>query len=228
MWLPLLCGLGPLAVAVISYVISVYAGKVPSCIVFFEGCTSISAAGRNEPAVYFFKGTVLPMSMLVLAYWWLAGRWLDDLRGLPAGGRTVQWLGLIATGFFIVYATLLGSDGPAYKLMRRYGVVLYFAFTALAQLYLARGVLRAAPERLGGIARTQIALCAALLALGLGVTLPELAVEVPNHIENIVEWNFAVVMNANIALTWLAWRRTGLNVGVAYGRPGERGPSQPK
>lgn len=217
-WLPVVCGATPLVVAVISYVISVAAGKVPACFVFFEGCTSISAAGRNEPAVYFFKGTLLPLSMLVLAYWWLAGRWLRELGGTAASERTVQWLGLIATVFFIVYATLLGSDGPAYRAMRRYGIVLYFAFTALAQLFLARGMLALHLKRLRRVAHCQVWVCASLLAIGLGVTLPELIVEVPNNIENIVEWNFAVLMHGNIVLTWFAWRQHPVSVRMVVGR----------
>ncbi len=205
-WLPVVCGVTPLAVAVTSYLISVAAGKVPSCMVFIEGCTSISAAGRNAPAVYFFKGVALPLSTLVLAYWWLAGHWLRGIGAALANARTVQLLGLAAVVFFVVYATLLGSEGPAYRAMRRYGVVLYFAFTGLAQMYLARGMLRAAPERQGRLARIQVSICALLLAIGLGVVLPELVVEVPSDIENIVEWNFALLMNANIALTFFAWR----------------------
>jgi len=66
-----------------------------------------------------------------------------------------------------------------------------------------------------------------VFALGLGVTIPGLVVEVPNNIENIVEWNFCVLLHGNLALTGLAWRKTGVSLGMAFGSAAGP-PLQPK
>ena len=42
----------------------------------------------------------------------------------------------------VVYATFLGTEGPTYRWLRRYGTVVYFGFTCLCLLLTGRGVSR--------------------------------------------------------------------------------------
>ena len=74
--IPLLAGGVPLLVGLVSYWISLRSGHIPACNVFWDGCVSISAAGRQPPAVFLFKGGFLPAATVIALYWWLMGSWL--------------------------------------------------------------------------------------------------------------------------------------------------------
>ena len=230
-WLPLLCGAVPVVVALVSYEISSSRAQVPECFVFGEGCTSISAAGRQFPASFLFKGAMLPIASLIAVYWLLAGDWLRTLGARPGTAATVRSIGVIGALFFVLYVTFLGSQGEVYQLMRRYGVTVYFSFTVLAQMFLARAMLRCAPDSLGRVARTKLGLCLVMLLMGLAITLPEVAMEVPDEAQNIVEWNFALLMHLNIALTTIAWLRTGVSTRLStadHDAPDARQASLPR
>ena len=53
--LAIICFILPISTVIISYIASVKLNLAPYCIPNFEGCTSISRAGRNVPIKYFFK-----------------------------------------------------------------------------------------------------------------------------------------------------------------------------
>jgi len=133
----LLAGLIPLFAVHTVYLISAIFEQVPWCVPYLEGCTSISAAGRNSPANYVFRATMIPWAVVLMIYWTLVSKWLIamvDQKGFL--NRAILSLGIIAAVFLILYATALGSEGQIYRLLRRYGVIIFFAFTFLAQLLL--------------------------------------------------------------------------------------------
>ena len=83
----------------------------------------------------------------------------------------LPWLGVLAGVFLVLYGTFLGTEGQAYRWMRRYGVIFYFGFTYLCMLIasgtlwrLSRSGTIALPARLD---RLLVALCLATLAIGL-------------------------------------------------------------
>jgi len=206
--IPILAGAVPMLVALSCYWISIRYGTAPGCLVFWDGCVSISAAGRYPPAVFLFKGGMLPAATVIALYWWLTGSWLLALGETVAAGRTVRIVGIIGAMFLMLYTTYLGSDGDFYRLMRRYGVSVYFAFTALAQILVARSLLRCPARSVKTIARAQLGLCAALLLLGLAVAFVKPFLAEPDRLENAVEWVFAALMQTNFLLSYLAWRAT--------------------
>lgn len=214
--LALACWLLPTLVVIICYVISISLDQVPRCVPFFEGCTSISAASRQIPSLYLFRSVMLPMTGLLAAYWLIARSWLGFLgvRGPKRAWMTA--LGIIGAVFLVLYAVFLGTDGPAYDLMRRYGVIVYFAFTALAQILLSDQLQRlpaGVPELGRYLVSVKVGFGAAMLVIGL-VNIPAANFFDADPLENVVEWNFALLMHGYFGLTALAWRRGGLRIAL--------------
>jgi NADH:ubiquinone oxidoreductase subunit 6 (subunit J) len=222
---PLAGGLLPAAAALLALWLSASLGLIPSCNPFLDGCVSISRAARHDLPNHLFRALVLPAAVLQGMTWLLCAAWLGslgaDMRRLL---RALPWLGALACLFLILYGTFLGTDGQAYRWMRRFGIIFYFGFTFLCML-IASGALRRLansgavrlPVRLD---RWLAALCAVTLAIGLvQVFAPPLlgSEELKNRLENILEWYAALAFTLYfLALAWL-WRRTGLAAGLSDG-----------
>jgi hypothetical protein len=214
-WIALLCWVLPTLAVGITYAISAGTGQVPTCFPFLEGCTSISGAARRDPSIHLFRAVMLPTASVMVAYWILVRHWLGQLG---EHGRSRDWiagLGIVGALFLILYVVFLGTDGRAYELMRRYGVTVYFAFTALAQLLLSARLRRlpaAAQRGVGsGLVKTKVGFGAAMLLLGL-VNIPAKNFFPEWPVDNMAAWNFALLMHGYFGLTALAWRRTAYRI----------------
>jgi len=209
------CWLVPTAAVLITYALSASQGQVPTCFPFLEGCTSISGAARQDPSIHLFRAMMLPTATLIAAYWLLVRAWLAHLGETGRARGWITALGLVGALFMVLYVVFLGTDGRAYELMRRYGVTVYFSFTALAQLVLAARLNRLPREsqaRVGrGVIRAKTGFGAAMLLLGLA-NIP-LANYFPElQIDNSIAWNFALLMHGYFGLTAIAWHRAGYRV----------------
>jgi hypothetical protein len=214
--LPLLAGLLPAVAAVAALWLSIALGLIPACNPLLDGCVSISRAGRHDLPNHVFRALVLPAAALQGVTWLLCVQWLKGIGAEPrAIVRLLPWLGVAAAVFLVLYGTFLGTEGPAYRWMRRYGVIFYFGFTYLCMLVasgelarLARAGAIALPARLGELL---LALCAVMLLLGLAQAFLGrfLAVEeLKNRVENMLEWHTGLAFTLFfLALAWL-WRRT--------------------
>ena len=182
--------------------LSIRDGYVQACIPVLEGCTSISRAGRHGLANHVFRLLVLPCALLVGVHWWLVARWLGR------GWRDVAWLGGVAAIALAVYATFLGSEGEAYRFLRRYGVVCFFGFGYLAQLRFLRGAGEDVATR--GIVRAMIVVSAMMLLLGVGSVAATAMVDdawLKDRIENALEWQLGWLLAAWYLLHAAWWRR---------------------
>ena len=208
----------PLAIAVLFAVaahvalwLSIRDGHVAACVPVLEGCASISRAARHGLGNHVFRLMVLPCALLVGLHWWLASRWLGR------GWRDVAWLGGVAAAALAVYATFLGTDGDAYRFLRRYGVVCFFGFGYLAQLRFLRGVRRDA--RAGGrLFAAMAGVSALMLLLGLGnVAAGALVADegLKDRIENALEWQLGWLLAAWYLLHAVLWRRAGVRLAFA-------------
>src|SRR5680860_469154 len=74
--LGLVFALWPILIVHAVYAISVIEGHVLLCNPYWDGCTSISRAGRYGWANHLFQGALLPYTALLGLYWWLNQRWL--------------------------------------------------------------------------------------------------------------------------------------------------------
>ena len=206
--LPLAIALVLVAATHLAWALSVQAGHVPLCIPYLEGCTSISRAARHGLGNHLFRLMVLPCALLVFIHWWLAGRWLQ-LRG--GRGRMMLVLGAIGALALAVYTTFLGTEGEAYRFLRRYGVVVFFGCSYLAQLLFLRRARLTGPlprfARLG-----MLAICVAMLVLGLvHVVVAALigGTGLQDRLENVFEWHLGVLLVSWFLVHAWLWRREG-------------------
>lgn len=129
--LPFIAGLLPAIAAVAALWLSFSLELIPPCNPFLDGCVSISRAGRHDLPNHVFRALVLPAAALQGLTWLLCSTWL---KGLGSGQRAMlvllPWLGVVAGVFLVLYGTFLGTEGPAYRWLRRYGVIFYFGFTS--------------------------------------------------------------------------------------------------
>lgn len=214
--LALIAGLAPIVAIHAALLIAIAAERVPACIPYVDGCTSISGAGRYEPASYLFKGVMLPQSLLIAGFWIACVAWLRALeRSAGDSGRSGTVIGTMGAGgalCLILYVTFLGSEEPFYEFMRRFGVYLYFLFNVLAQIGMAWKVRRLAPMLRDRYLRTltnwQLFLGVVPFLLGALNLVLKATLADPDAAENIIEWIFALLMQVWFLLAWLAWRHT--------------------
>src|SRR4030067_2814682 len=137
--LALLTGILPIISANIAYLVAAQLGHLSWCIPYLDGCASISATGRQAPESLFFRATMIPAAVLMMAYWRLNYEWLlinGDRNSLA--GVAMLWLGTTAAVFLVIYTVALGHIGEEYALPRRIGGTLFFGFSYLVQLLLLR------------------------------------------------------------------------------------------
>lgn len=125
--LPLLAiGLGVAGVTITLWLSRAYE-LVPYCRVFIDGCISISAAGRREPSVFVFRGTIIPMATLLMVVWWLNVRWLHGLAAVgPVQRAALHLLGTLSPALLIVYIALIGAPGDEVHAIRQLAIRIYF------------------------------------------------------------------------------------------------------
>jgi hypothetical protein len=218
-----LAGLLPILAAHLAYLMNIWAGTHLAsefiCIPYLDGCVSISRAARSGPGLHLFRSLMLPSAVLLLLSWEFVREWL---RGMSACTGRRAWLigGLGAVGafFLVFYATWLGTEGEWYRWLRRYGVIFYFAGTALAQLLLIWVLWPQRMQLAGGRLVPPITALTALVslqwALGVFSSIKRLIFDDPqlvDRIENIIEWCYALPMaTAFIVIAWM-FRRTGFH-----------------
>ena len=110
------------------------------CNPYWDSCTSISATGRRAPASYWFRGLMLPVSMLMVVYWWLHWTLLGRLGQAGTRRDAMFFFGVLACIGLAAYVTVLGEIGDLWRAQRRIGAILFFSLTYLSQLLLASGL----------------------------------------------------------------------------------------
>ncbi len=221
--LPLITGFAPIFAVHVSYLIGIRAGVLSACIPYIEGCTSISATGSYPPASFLFKSIMLPEAILMIAYWLFSVAWLRSLSRTAGRsgkvGTSIAVFGVAGALFLIVYVTFLGTQGPVYDFMRRFGVYVYFLFTVVAQLLLISKVMSVSSGlRIRGVVViTKIQLAVALIPFALGILNLVLKAVLDDAVatERIIEWIFALLMHSYFLLSYFSWRATGFTASFA-------------
>jgi hypothetical protein len=226
LWLlPLVAGLIPAIATLTALKLSIELGLVPSCNPLIEGCVSISRAARHDLPNYIFRALVLPAAVLQGTTWMLCAAWL---RGMETETRRLvrylPWLGVAAALFLILYGTFLGTEGQAYRWMRRFGINFYFGFTYLCMAISSGALLRLVQARVMTLpARGDLLLpgiCGLTLLVGLlSAFVPHFldSEDLRNRVGNVFEWYAALFFTLFfVALAWL-WRRTHFSMRLASG-----------
>ncbi|MDO8862795.1 hypothetical protein Q6D67_13880 [Haliea sp. E1-2-M8] len=223
--LALLAAVLPFAAVHLTWLVAASHGLVEWCNPYIDSCTSISATGRQPPASYVFRGIMLPAAVVLALYWWCNYSWLRGLQPAAGSMQSLRWmlvLGLLACLGLVLYVSVLGEAGTAWRLQRRAGTVLFFSFTFLAQLLLSmqlRGLAARLPQ-VQGLARGMWWLCCLLLALGvLTVVLQARDGVWYDTVEDAFEWVLSLLLQANFLLGYLVWRRAGWQLQFVQPKP---------
>jgi len=139
--------------------------------------------------------------VLLIWFWIYAQQWLNLLYGHTTKiARIILWLGVVGAIFLIVYIDFLGTTGEMNRFMRRYGIMVFYIFTPLAQLLMLKlhyNILPSMPEGAIKPRVLQYQLVTILLMLIIGII--SIALDGTQsktyESENIVEWNFSLLLN---------------------------------
>ena len=216
LWLlPLLAGTVPFVATWLAFSIAVGEGQFGACNPLIDGCVSISRAARHGLPNYLFRALVMPAAVLQGLVWLLCRTWLRSIETPPTRWlRVLPVLGLGSAAFMILYGTFLGTDGPWYQWMRRFGIDFYFGFTCIAMLIVGDAVRRTS-VRIASYRRAAallLALCVALPLLGVANALAPLVLNnaaAVDAFENATEWWGGLVFTVFFAMLAALWRRTG-------------------
>jgi len=193
-----------------AYGIAMHQEVAEACVPFWEGCTSISRAARHGDALFWFRGFMMPLSMLLVIYWIYQWRWLNCVVGPRRRHHAVLALGVVSALALVLYANYLGSEGDFYRFMRRFGVMFYFALAMLAQL-ISLESLHSVRLKLDTRLRPGLRLQWTLVSIQWGLGAVSLWVDTVQppyeyQAENIIEWNFALAMVAFYGVSGWLWR----------------------
>ena len=197
----------------LSYFMSASLELVPWCVPHWDGCTSISRAARQGDTIFLFRILMFPYAVVLMIFWSFAYRWLKLLGDIESiRPRVMLCLGIVGALFLLVYVDFLGSSGEIYRLLRRYGVIYYFSLTGFAQLLLVSRLYylfsRDKAQSLKRYARGMLA-CGVLLLVMCFCHLAASLHPAGDPWENVVEWNFAMIMTLYFLFVYQAWRVSG-------------------
>jgi uncharacterized protein with PQ loop repeat len=183
-----------------AYLLSAYEGFVPWCNPYIDGCTTISQAGRSGNAIFFFRVSMIIYCVFLIWFWLYAKHWLDILHGQTTKtAHIILWLGLAGMLALIIYIDFLGTTGEVNRFMRQVGVLFYFTLTPLAQLLMLNQHLKIVSNKpavkiKNGVLQYQLIALVLMLTIGIISIVLNLTQNKTTATENIVEWNFSLLM----------------------------------
>lgn len=207
------CGVVPMATVHFAYWLNIQGGALDPefiCNPYLEGCVSTSRAVRTGPGLVWFKAAMMPLVVILLLAWRSVGDWMAGLSSeMPNIRRWTLRLGIAGAIALVFYVIFLGTDGPVYTFMRRYGIYLFFGCTALAQLVAAGFVWGVYPAGSPRVTASFIALVSTQWAIGVFSVLKRVFFEDPeviDRVENITEWFMIATMSLGFVLLGLLLR----------------------
>ncbi len=211
-----LCFILPCSVIATCFLLSTHLEQIPVCFPFFTGCTSISAAARQDPSIHLFRMIMLPLTPVLAGFWIITRVWLLRMDPNMKSANTLTVLGVTGAVFLVLYVVFLGTQGAVYGWLRRFGTTIYFGGTGLAQLFLAVRLHEVnqrteSPPFPKVLITLFLWICVSMLIMGL-VYIPAAHAFRAFNVENIIEWNFALLMHINFALVSLLWSRQPLTL----------------
>lgn len=204
----------PLFTVNIAYLVSASNGLVAWCIPYIDGCTTISQAGRSENTIFLFRAAMTVHAVLLVLFWLYARQWIG-LFGIHStlSVNLMCWTGIVGAFFLILYVSFLGTSGEFQRFLRHYGIVIYFSFTPLAQLLKLRLLyqLKASTPELpvsNSALRYQLIILVLVLATGLLSLFLGYTGNKTYESENIIEWNFSLLLTLYFAGSVILWWHT--------------------
>ena len=191
----LICFILPILTVIISYIASVKLNLVPACMPNFEGCTSISRAGRNVPVKYFFKPMMYLYSFILFLYWY---KFLEILNKFKISEKKFSFFSFFSVLFLILYIIFLG-EGKIYEFFRRIGIYIYIFFTVITQFLISKKLffIQKKIKRFFKIKFIKLNFFLTLFLVASGIIiLPILIIKIDNfpEIKNIISWNYFILI----------------------------------
>ena len=194
-FISLACFFLPVFTVIISYLISIKLNLVATCIPNFEGCTSISRAGRYEPVKFFFKPMMYFYSIFILFFWNI---FLKEINNTKIETKNLVILTYITVIFLCLYITFLG-ESKVYSFFKRIGIYFYILSIVLLQ-FSSNRILINNEKKLSKFFNYKIVhfnyyLSSFLVISGL-ILLPILIIKIEDfpQIKNIISWNYFLLI----------------------------------
>jgi hypothetical protein len=186
---------------------------VEHCRVFIDGCISISASGRQEPAVFVFRATIIPVGVLLMLVWWLNVHWLRLMGHTSRVQRAaIHLLGTASPVLLICYIALIGSAGEIDHAIRQAVITTYFPVTLMAKIILASLLLSRCPANLPRwLPHTMLAMAAIVLSLAVASVIFDSLMDDPSVAHNLMQWHGTTAFAAWYLLLARAWQLTGFS-----------------
>lgn len=202
----------PLCTTNAVYLLSAYEGFIPWCMPYIDGCTTISQAARSGNSIFIYRATMIAYAVLLIWFWIYASHWLTLLYGKTTKTASIiLWLGIIGAIFLMVYIDFLGTTGEVNRFMRRYGIMIFFTFTPLAQLLMLKQhyeVSSSTQKRniKPGPLHFQLVVLLLMLMIALASTILDASGNKTYENQNIVEWNFSLLLNMYFIAMYFIWK----------------------
>ena len=194
-FISLACFVLPVFTVIISYLISIKLNLVATCIPNFEGCTSISRAGRYEPVKFFFKPMMYFYAIFILFFWNI---FLKEINNTKIETKNLVILTYITVIFLCLYITFLG-ESKVYSFFKRIGIYFYILSIVLLQ-FSSNRILINNEKKLSKFFNYKIVhfnyyLSSFLVISGL-ILLPILIIKIEDfpQIKNIISWNYFLLI----------------------------------
>ena len=171
----------PVLTVVISYFFSSLGGYVDWCLPLLDGCTSISKVGRYGVSFYLYKIFIIPSVILMIIFWYQAHKYFHK-------SNLLLFIGVTSCIFLIIYLFALGFEGKFYRFMREIGIFVFFILSPVSQTLLVFSI---SNNKIKSKFSLKTLLFVYLLfVVGYLIILP---FDNSNY-ENIIEWNFALLI----------------------------------
>lgn len=194
-FISLACFILPVFTVIISYLISIKLNLVVTCIPNFEGCTSISRAGRYEPVKFFFKPMMYFYAIFIFFFWNI---FLKEINNTKIETKNLVILTYITVIFLCLYITFLG-ESKVYSFFKRIGIYFYILSIVLLQ-FSSNRILINNEKKLSKFFNYKIVhfnyyLSSFLVISGL-ILLPILIIKIEDfpQIKNIISWNYFLLI----------------------------------
>lgn len=198
----------PTLTVILSYLISLNLSLVPSCIPFFDGCTSISRAGRYYPVNYFFKLFIFISGCLIIFYWFKNFSFFN-IYSASKLNKAAFIIGILSVVFLFLYISFLGESNY-YKFFRKIGIFIYILFAIISELLLSIIYFNNRNYKSFFISFVQVKLYFSLFITALGILLfPFMIMKIDNvaNLKNIISWNYFFLIQINYLSTYFCWKK---------------------
>lgn len=186
-----------------AFALTIWEGYTPFCIPYWADCISISHSGRHGIAYFVFKGGMISACLLLWQFWSLCRIWLNQLGTTQPALTTIAACASLA---LLVYTLALGHSGDTFRLLRRFGVVLFFGLSFVNFALLARALSK---TRLHRQASALSRACSVILGIALfSLVLDASLGDRYDRLENAFEWWLTLLLIALLAWVGWLWRRT--------------------